>query len=92
MTHTYTHPSNLYCICFPPPSHRAAANSLHTMVTNFPAWRHDIVRVFVQFLLRDVPDSCPLVLEAALKALIQFISHWRMLITSPDSEKPPGVG
>lgn len=63
------------------------------MVTNFPAWRHDIVRVFVQFLLRDVPDSCPLVLEAALKVLIQFISHWRMLITSPpDSEKPPGVG
>ena len=63
--------------------HRAAANSLHNMVTNYPAWRHDIVRVFVQFLLRDVPDSCPLVLEATLKLLIQFIRDWRQMVTSP---------
>jgi hypothetical protein len=62
---------------------RAAANSLHIMVTNYPAWRHDIVRVFVQFLLRDVPDSCPLVLEATLKLLIQFIRDWRQMATSP---------
>ena len=41
------------------------------------------MRVFVQFLLRDVPDACPLVLEATLKLLIQFISHWRQMVTSP---------
>lgn len=56
------------------------------MITNYPAWRHDIVRVFVMFLLRDVPDSCPLVLEATLKLLIQFIGHWRQLLTSPTSD------
>lgn len=70
--------------------YRAAVNSLHTMITNYPAWRHDIVRVFVMFLLRDVPDSCPLVLEATLKLLIQFIGHWRQMLTpptSPDTEK-----
>ncbi|CAI8040481.1 Protein furry homolog [Geodia barretti] len=65
---------------------RAAANSLHTMVTNYPTWRHSIVQVFVQFLLRDVPDSCPLVLEATLKLLIQFVRDWRQLVTSPDRQ------
>lgn len=65
--------------------YRAAVNSLHTLITNYPAWRHDIVRVFVKFLLRDVPDSCPLVLEATLKLLIQFIGHWRQMLTSPTS-------
>ena len=41
------------------------------------------MRVFVQFLLRDVPDSCPLVLEATLKLLIQSIRDWRQMISSP---------
>lgn len=63
---------------------RAAANSLHCMVNIYPSWRHSIVRVFVQFLLRDVPDSCPLILEAALKLLIQFVRDWRQLISSTD--------
>lgn len=72
---------DVLCYC----DRRAAVNSLHTMITNYPGWRHDIVRVFVMFLLRDVPDSCPLVLEATLKLLIQFIGHWRQMLTSPTS-------
>ena len=64
---------------------RAAANSLHTMVTNYPKWRHDIVKVFVMFLLRDVPDSCPLVLEATLKLLIQFIRDWKQMVISSNN-------
>ena len=48
---------------------------------NFPSWRHDVARVFAQFILQDIPDSCPMVLEAAMKMLIQMITHWKALIT-----------
>jgi len=57
-------------------------NSLQNIITNFPSWRHDVARVFAQFILQDIPDSCPLVLEAALKMLIQMITHWRALIAT----------
>lgn len=84
------HPKLCFTL-YTPCMSRAAFNSLYTMVTNYPEWRHDIVRIFVYFLLRDVPDSCPLVLESTLKLLIQFISHWKQILVStpsPTSEKP----
>ena len=66
---------------------RTAVISLQNIITNFPTWRHDVMRVFALFLLRDIPDSCPLVLEAALKMLLQFSSHWRALIAAtPEKE------
>ena len=39
---------------------------------------------FAMFVLREIPDNCPLVLENALKTLLQFISHWKGLITNQE--------
>ena len=44
-----------------------------------------MVVVFCHFTLRDIPDSCPLVLEAALKMIIQMVTHWRALVSAPPS-------
>lgn len=61
---------------------RTTFSSLQSIITNFPAWRHDITRIFSRFILCDIPDSCPLVLDSALKMLIQMITHWKTLITT----------
>ncbi len=59
---------------------RTTFNSLQNIITNFPGWRHHVIKIFSLFILRDIPDSCPLVLEAALKMLIQMMTHWKSLI------------
>ena len=41
-----------------------------------------MTKVFALFILRDIPDSCPLVLEAALKMLVQMVTHWKSLLGS----------
>jgi len=42
---------------------------------------------FVLFILRDIPDSCPLVMESALKMLGNFLTHWKAVLTSEQSSK-----
>jgi len=59
---------------------RTTFNSLQNIITNFPGWRHHVTKTFALFVLRDIPDSCPLVLEAALKMLVQMVTHWKSLL------------
>ena len=65
---------------------RTTMISLTGIVTNFPAWRHNVTRIYALFILRDIPDSCPLTLESALKFLIQMVTHWKGLITAEASQ------
>ena len=67
---------------------RMAVSALQNIVTNYPDWRTAIVRGFANFILREVPDSCPLVLEGALKTLGQLLGHWRGLVTGGGQEEP----
>lgn len=64
--------------------------SLQNIITNFPSWRHHVTKIFALFILRDIPDSCPLILEAALKRLIQMVTHWKSLIGSEAQVKGGG--
>ena len=68
---------------------RMAVSALQNIVTNYPDWRTAIVRGFANFILREVPDSCPLVLEGALKTLGQLLGHWRGLVTGGGQEELP---
>ena len=61
---------------------RATMISLQSIITNFPSWRHNVTRIYSLFILRDIPDNCPLVLESAMKFLIQMVTHWKGLITA----------
>lgn len=65
---------------------RTTMISLTGIVTNFPAWRHNVTRIYALFILRDIPDNCPLTLESALKFLIQMVTHWKGLITAEASQ------
>ena len=42
---------------------------------------------FVLFILRDIPDSCPLVMESALKMLGNFLNHWKAVLTNEKAAK-----
>ena len=42
---------------------------------------------FAIFVLREIPDNCPLVLENALKTLVQFLSHWKGLLTNQEASE-----
>lgn len=64
-----------------------SVTALLNILTNIPSWRAHVVQVFATFVMRDIPDSCPLVLEGALKVLGQLLSHWRGLVTSSSQEE-----
>ena len=69
---------------------RTTMISLTGIVTNFPSWRHNVTRIYAMFILRDIPDNCPLTLESALKFLIQMVTHWKGLITAEASQVSVG--
>ena len=60
--------------------HRMSVTALMNIITNLPSWRPDIVQVFSVFVMRDIPDSTPLVLESSLKVLGQLLSHWKGIV------------
>ncbi|XP_065885600.1 protein furry homolog isoform X2 [Dysidea avara] len=66
---------------------RSAFMSLQNIITNYPSWRHDVAKGFVLFILRDIPDSCPLVIESALKMLGNFLTHWKAVLTNEQATK-----
>ena len=37
----------------------------------------------VNFILREVPDSCPLILDMGIRMLIVLLTHWRELLSAP---------
>lgn len=65
---------------------RMATVSLQNIMINFPELRHEVLKGMSIFILREIPDSCPLVLENALKTLGQFIPFWRNQLTPPSKD------
>ena len=63
-----------------------ATVSLQNIMINFPELRHEVLKGMSIFILREIPDSCPLVLENALKTLGQFIPFWRNQLTPPSKD------
>ncbi|XP_055840446.1 protein furry isoform X2 [Episyrphus balteatus] len=51
--------------------------SLQTLVIDFPDWRQDVVHGYTQFLVRDVLDTFPQLLENCTRMLYVFLNIWR---------------
>ncbi|XP_033160184.1 protein furry isoform X11 [Drosophila mauritiana] len=51
--------------------------SLTTLVIDFPDWRQDVVHGYTQFLVRDVTDTYPQLLENCTRILFTFLNIWR---------------
>ncbi|XP_060657765.1 protein furry isoform X8 [Drosophila nasuta] len=54
--------------------------SLQTLMIDFPDWRQDVVHGYTQFLVRDVTDTYPQLLENCTRILFVFLNIWRCAI------------
>ncbi|XP_036189307.1 protein furry homolog-like isoform X7 [Myotis myotis] len=54
-----------------------AFNTLQALVLDFPDWREDVLSGFVYFVVREVTDVHPTLLDNAVKMLVQLINQWK---------------
>lgn len=54
-----------------------AHQSLHTLVVDFPDWRQDVIHGYTQFIVRDVLDTFPPLVDNCTRLLLVFINVWR---------------
>uniref|UniRef100_A0A3Q3MFV8 Furry homolog, like n=1 Tax=Mastacembelus armatus TaxID=205130 RepID=A0A3Q3MFV8_9TELE len=59
-----------------------AFTTLQALMVDFPDWREDVLSGFVYFIVREVTDVHPTLLDNAVKMLLQLISQWRQAVQS----------
>ncbi|XP_059674084.1 protein furry homolog-like [Gavia stellata] len=68
-----------------------AFNTLQALMLDFPDWREDVLSGFVYFIVREVTDVHPTLLDNAVKMLVQLINQWKqaaqMHIKNQDSQR-----
>ncbi|XP_064103219.1 protein furry-like isoform X6 [Macrobrachium nipponense] len=75
-----------------------AFQSLQSLVLDFPEWRHDVVYGFIQFLVKEVGDTSPQLLDNGIRMLLQLITAWKNALTNTTTintnanKRDPGVG
>uniref|UniRef100_A0A4W5PRX3 FRY like transcription coactivator n=1 Tax=Hucho hucho TaxID=62062 RepID=A0A4W5PRX3_9TELE len=57
-----------------------AFTTLQALMVDFPEWREDVLSGFVYFIVREVTDIHPTLLDNAIKMLLQLISQWRQAV------------
>ncbi|XP_051954043.1 protein furry homolog-like isoform X4 [Xyrauchen texanus] len=69
-----------------------AFTTLQALMVDFPDWREDVLSGFVYFIVREVTDVHPTLLDNAVKMLLQLIIQWRQAMQSSnrshDSQGP----
>ncbi|XP_029905852.1 LOW QUALITY PROTEIN: protein furry homolog-like [Myripristis murdjan] len=71
-----------------------AFTTLQALMVDFPEWREDVLSGFVYFIVREVTDIHPTLLDNAVKMLLQLISQWRQAVQSSNKshETQQGLG
>ncbi|XP_076873674.1 protein furry homolog-like isoform X3 [Brachyhypopomus gauderio] len=59
-----------------------AFTTLQALMVDFPEWREDVLSGFVYFVVREVTDVHPTLLDNAVKMLLQLIVQWRQSVQS----------
>lgn len=59
-----------------------AFTTLQALMVDFPDWREDVLSGFVYFIVREVTDVHPTLLDNAVKMLLQLIIQWRQAVQS----------
>lgn len=54
-----------------------AHQSLQTLLVDFPDWRQDVIHGYTQFIVRDVLDTFPQLVDNCTRLLLVFINIWR---------------
>lgn len=69
-----------------------AFTTLQALMVDFPEWREDVLSGFVYFIVREVTDVHPTLLDNAVKMLLQLISQWRQAVQSNNKSHDVQVG
>ncbi|XP_069780798.1 protein furry homolog-like [Narcine bancroftii] len=59
-----------------------AFTTLQALMVDFPDWREDVLSGFVSFIIREVNDVHPTLLDNSVKMLVQLINHWKQAVQS----------
>uniref|UniRef100_A0A4W4H4S3 Furry homolog, like n=1 Tax=Electrophorus electricus TaxID=8005 RepID=A0A4W4H4S3_ELEEL len=59
-----------------------AFTTLQALMVDFPEWREDVLSGFVYFVVREVTDVHPTLLDNAVKMLLQLIIQWKQAVQS----------
>lgn len=54
-----------------------AFQSLQNLVNDFPDWREDVLFGFMQFVVKDITDQQSVLLDNALRMVVQLLSAWK---------------
>lgn len=65
-----------------------AFTTLQALMVDFPDWREDVLSGFVYFIVREVTDVHPTLLDSAVKMLLQLIVQWKQAVQSNRSHDP----
>ncbi|XP_053709672.1 protein furry homolog-like isoform X3 [Synchiropus splendidus] len=66
-----------------------AFTTLQALMVDFQEWREDVLSGFVYFIVREVTDVHPTLLDNAVKMLLQLISQWRQAVQSSNKSHDP---
>uniref|UniRef100_A0A3Q3JHT0 Furry homolog, like n=1 Tax=Monopterus albus TaxID=43700 RepID=A0A3Q3JHT0_MONAL len=69
-----------------------AFTTLQALMMDFPEWREDVLSGFVYFIVREVTDVHPTLLDNAVKMLLQLISQWKQAVQSSHKSHDAQVG
>ncbi|XP_067086162.1 protein furry homolog-like isoform X6 [Osmerus mordax] len=64
-----------------------AFTTLQALMVDFPEWREDVLSGFVYFVVREVTDVHPTLLDNAVKMLLQLTSQWRQAVLSSNKSQ-----
>lgn len=81
MTLSFSYPSRL-TIHMDEELRGLAFTTLQALMVDFPDWREDVLSGFVYFIVREVTDIHPTLLDNAVKMLLQLIIQWRQAVQS----------
>ncbi|XP_071847950.1 protein furry homolog-like isoform X4 [Apostichopus japonicus] len=65
-----------------------AGTSLQTIVVDLAEWRDDVLSCFTTFILKEVHDTVPLILENSVRTLLNFVQHWKNAVSSQEDKLP----
>uniref|UniRef100_A0A3P9HLM6 Cell morphogenesis protein N-terminal domain-containing protein n=1 Tax=Oryzias latipes TaxID=8090 RepID=A0A3P9HLM6_ORYLA len=69
-----------------------AFTTLQALMVDFPEWREDVLSGFAYFIVREVTDVHPTLLDNAVKMLLQLISQWKQALQSNNKSHESQVG
>ncbi|XP_071950730.1 protein furry homolog-like isoform X2 [Antedon mediterranea] len=65
-----------------------AFTALQNMMMDLLEWREEVLHCFVQFVLTEVLDTFPLILENSLKMLVQLLTQWKLSEQGKEEKTP----